>query len=813
MNRSLVLRRLCWKELRLLLPLVLMLAVIGLVFQLLLLLSEPDQTHLTRNVFFLGMPGLFAAGVGALLVGQEKESRTLYWMASLPIFKQDIIRVKFLAGLAGLAAVWLISFVFLIVRNGVSSNWNQFILVDDPDLLYGILYSVFVLVVSFATAWSFRSTFVGLLVLVGIATLYTVATNILVGSIPSDTLVAFSLIVGSGIGLTLGWFAALRSLSPMPPPRVSTVALPVASAFDRSIVDRRGIQSPASALIWQFGAQNRTMLLGLAILFLVSLFTVVIGVTDKSMEILPAVAMPAAFISVCWLGVISFQGDNIGNRIRFLSDRGISPKSVWLTRHAILIGMLTASVPVVACVALTCFYLQPNVSPTGKWQLLSIVSLVWACSAWTIYSVSQWISQVLPSPIIAAIVAPIVGCLPFAYGAYAFNTLESPIWILAIVTLIPWIATFRMTRLWMDGRMGKRFWLEHTSWLFLFVLLPALPFLCVYLTYPSMPASEWKEFSSNMKGFHSTTWPEELKLLTSKEPLILSGNDAEEIAEEVGLGGEAMGSAGGMGSAANEDETIEPNTLPDGLTMAEERKLQFQFIERQLDSTSNIPLTPNVVGTRLMSEATLARARIQDEGPDDDLISRYKVSMQLMTRYIAGVRVNPTLRAQQSADEYEAWLLREVQADTAMKLMDPEVRLAAVSQLTNKSARNKARNRALVVDWGRTQADISGRQRTVSVPAHTLGGFEIPTVRSGTRLISSRHVSTVAWHMKQYLNASDDHARVQARRVLERDWNLSETDPNTPRTPSIFRGGPFTPWTYWHADWELQADALKTSPQ
>ena len=153
-----------------------------------------------------------------------------------------------------------------------------------------------------------------------------------------------------------------------------------------------------------------------------------------------------------------------------------------------------------------------------------------------------------------------------------------------------------------------------------------------------------------------------------------------------------------------------------------------------------------------------------------------------------------------------------MQADNATKLMDPEVRLAAVSQLTNKSVRNKARYRALVVDWGRTQADISGRLRTVSVVrAHTLGGFEIPTDRSGTRLISSRHVSTVAWHMKQYLNATDEQAKMQARRVLAQDWNLSEMNSNITRTPSIFRSRQVVPWTYWHADWEQQADALRTS--
>ena len=473
MNRSLVLQRLCFKEFRMLLPLVLMLAVIGSILQILMQLANPpDQNNVLQPLFVLGLPGLFAAGVGALLVGQEKDSRTLYWMASLPILKQDIIRVKFFAGVAGLAAVWLISLVLLLVRNGMSSNWSRLVSDSDPDLAYGMLYSVFVMLVSFATAWSFRSTFVGLLVLVGVATLYTVATNLLSGSKPSDALVVLSLVGGSGIALTLGWYAALRTLSPMPPPKVATVSLPVASAFDRSISDRWGIQSPSSALIWQFGSQNRTMLFGLTILFFIALVTTMIGIGFESnygnqyldrLAILPMVAMPAVVISVCWLGVISFQGDNIGNRIRFLSDRGISPRSVWLTRHAILIGMLGASVVVVGCFVFICNFLLPN--RPSSWQFLFLICIAWTCSAWTIYSFCQWISQVLPSPVIAAIVAPVIGCMPFAYGAFAFNTLETPIWILVIVTLIPWMATFRMTRFWMDGRMGKRFWLEHAGWL------------------------------------------------------------------------------------------------------------------------------------------------------------------------------------------------------------------------------------------------------------------------------------------------------------------------------------------------------------
>ena len=55
MNRSLVLQRLCFKEFRMLMPLVLMLAVIGLILHILMLLSiSSDLTSNTDNT----RPGL-----------------------------------------------------------------------------------------------------------------------------------------------------------------------------------------------------------------------------------------------------------------------------------------------------------------------------------------------------------------------------------------------------------------------------------------------------------------------------------------------------------------------------------------------------------------------------------------------------------------------------------------------------------------------------------------------------------------------------------------------------------------------------------
>ena len=247
MNRSLVIRRLCWKEFRQLLPLVLMLAAVGLMCQLLFMLSvfQRDLTGL-QNLVVLGLPGLFAAGVGALLVGQERDNRTLYWMASLPIPKQDIIRVKFVAGIIGLAAVWVVSFALFLLSNGGSN------LRIEADFPYYIVYSIFLLFVSFATAWTFKSTFIGLLVLVGVAMSYTMTTQMLTQMKTSGLLTTILLAATSALALWFGWAAGLRALAPAASARFSQRAIEGVSFFDRSIFDRRTIQTPWSALIWQF---------------------------------------------------------------------------------------------------------------------------------------------------------------------------------------------------------------------------------------------------------------------------------------------------------------------------------------------------------------------------------------------------------------------------------------------------------------------------------------------------------------------------------------------------------------------------------
>ena len=808
MNRSLVLRRLCWKEFRQLLPLVLMLAAIGLVFQVLLLISEPQHTSLTQNLFFSGLPGLFAAGVGALLVGQERDNRTLYWMASLPIHRQDTIRVKFLAGIVGLASVWIVSFALFLVSNGLTS------LKPEVDVTYGILYSFFLLFVSFATAWTFRSTFVGLLVLVGVAMSFTITANFFTQTKPSnavttDFLTTVLLAATSALALWLGWIAALRALAPTAPARFSQRAIAGVSFFDRSLVDRQTIQTPWSALIWQFAAQNRVMLAGLTLLFLIPLFLCGIAVvfdrpgsTSVWLESLPSLGFIICFVSISWLGVVTFQGDNLNQRIRFLSDRGISPRTIWLTRQTVPFALLilgTAALAVVA--ACTTYWAQRG----GPLSGLGLLLLAASGLMWTVYTATQWMSQIVRSPIIAAIIAPVIGCLPFAYGAFAMETLESPIWILGITTCIPLVATFRMTRHWMDSKMGMRFWLEHGGWLALVIILPAIPFLIVYSTYPSMPASELRSFSADAKRFSSyNRQPTEINGLVSKDPTPVAA--ATDFGNENELA-EVIPSIGSYGTQ---------NVLPQNLTLAEERELQLEFIERQLHSVDRLaPVSAYSAGQLLMGEAMLVRARMQDDGTSEELLKRYQRSIRSIIRIIEGTRITPHLNAQQIADRYEAWLVKELQFQGASEFLGTELQRAAETQLGDKAGRQNARYRALVVDWAASQSitHSKAKKRSNSAPDHTLGGYAIPTSGNGTRLISKRHVSTVAWRMKQYLMANDSMAMNQAKEAVAREWNVPATEFGfTATTFSASTGSRVNaPWIFWFGDWEKQADAYAPS--
>ena len=163
------------------------------------------------------MPGLFAAGAGALLVGQEKEVRTLDWLRSLPVLPQDVVRTKLLAGLLGLVLVWLVSLALAATTGSFPSRLNE----SSAEWLW-VLHSLFLLLLGFATAWQLRSSFVSLLLVLPLACVPLILAslseklllNVNLSQNNDPRVMAFYLTLCSAVALVWGSRAALSYFSP-----------------------------------------------------------------------------------------------------------------------------------------------------------------------------------------------------------------------------------------------------------------------------------------------------------------------------------------------------------------------------------------------------------------------------------------------------------------------------------------------------------------------------------------------------------------------------------------------------------------------
>ncbi|MEY2612416.1 MAG: hypothetical protein RL069_1228, partial [Planctomycetota bacterium] len=108
---------LLWKEIKQTTPLITLILCSGIALTLVVLLFEAFAGKLTAAnwdrghwLAYVALPMFFATGVGVLLVGSEKENRTLLWLRSLPISSRDIAWNKIVAMLITLVFVWVAAF-------------------------------------------------------------------------------------------------------------------------------------------------------------------------------------------------------------------------------------------------------------------------------------------------------------------------------------------------------------------------------------------------------------------------------------------------------------------------------------------------------------------------------------------------------------------------------------------------------------------------------------------------------------------------------------------------------------------------------
>ena len=772
MNRNLAMRRLWWKELQQLWPLVGLLFLMGLILQVLAVLL-PGMQEWRRSAALLGMPGLFAAGAGALLVGQDKELRTLDWLRSLPIAAADLARTKLLVGLLGLVIVWLASLLLAAVTGSLGSLPAG----QNGEYLYP-LHSVFLLLVGFATAWSFRSSLISLLVVVPAACLPLLAATLHYWLVVADRSLRFVepqpgttaiyLTLFSVLALWLGWKAALSYLGPAKAPgnwRPSSAQLPTGLGMFRY-----PRTSPVPALLWQYSAQNRAALIGLGLLLSACVLSMLAGPASNGQSL--GFFFLAGLLGISWLGVLVFQSDVQQQRVMFLADRGVPPWLTWLTRQSIPFAILT--------LFLLMFILIGSVfsEQVGVGLGTAGLAIVSSC-ALGVYVASQWLGQMLRSPILAAIVTPLAAAGAVAFNIYAISELGASRWSVGLAMIVPFVATFSMTRGWMDHRLGWRYWLGHAAMLIVAIALPLTGFVTYAATYPTL----------------STQAKQELQSIVSESPKVAFA---------------AMLPTPSVKSVEAED-----GNQPASLSQAEYRDAYFaslgQLMAENLGGVPDVRVALTCIGDALLSRMG-EHETMDGSARSIDAVKHYRESTGLVVQLHERLRADGRLCSQDYADVCEMLLLEELKAVSAKQRMGDGLYSQVVRVLVDRPARQLARRRAIALSWS-------------AVENYELGGYSLGPTHDGrvtTRDVweSSRKAGLVSELLLKTLDASGDEL-TQLRSTICQVMGVANA--NSARDAAYLSRSPdgqpqllygelqsynLIPGVYWNGAWEEVAAKL-----
>ncbi len=791
MNRNMAIRRLWWKELRQLVPLIGLLLLVGLLLMLVSL-----GVHFQRQEFqlavLLGMPCLFAAGAGGLLVGQEKELRTLDWLRTLPVPRVDVIRSKLLAAILGLVAVWLVSLGLALTVGALNSSSD-----GSWVIWVWLLYSLYLLLVGFATAWQLRSSLVSLLLVVPLASVPLLLANLHERVLPWGRfnrdpepwlMGVYIGMVGVGV-LVWGWRAAMTYMSPE---RSSVTASKHRAHSAPAALVMAPRSSPAPALLWQFYAQNRSLFIGLAAVLIACSYALL-----RTYAMLYAGAGAVRqlqinglfgffttvpiFLSVSWLGLLVFQTDTLQRRSQFLADRGVSPRLTWLTRQA----FPWLALVVAATIAL--FVGREFLANVGV--LLQMFVLATGIA---IFGASQWLGQTLRSVILSAIIAPLVSLIFVGYLTHAVWSLVAPPWIIAVTLVIPLIATFGATAAWMYGRTGWRFWTWHSCMLALVVLLPSLNYAYLLATYPQISAA----YAAKLTRISAQLPP---TMEYRNYSLSLRGNPPVEI------------------------ETSSPAETESQLT--EPRLRSFAALRKRMDVDSAGLANAGIVKS-IASDAILNRLS-DPTATDDERVQHYRESLGLIVELTKRQRRSLRLLDQDWADDYEMLLLEEMQLPLARPRIGDELHASITKLLSDKVGRDAARRDALGASWRDAQPTRHFGQFDYAPPTE-LGGYDLVSrdmFRMTPQLAweASRKVGLVSEHLLQLLEATSDAERDLLRSKIYALMDFKEP-PNissgaylqTADGPKLLYGelgGWDIPGRAWHGDWERRAASLRTASE
>ncbi len=686
-------RRLLWKETRQVLPLALSLVGIAFVivvwFRLMVMHQLTDFLIFAQFMFAMP-PILFAVGAGSALVSVEKESRSLNWLVSLPLPTTYLVRHQFMVGLAGLSALWLGCLVIYLLTSYFYPNHRDLYELGKIQF-FVVLNSLYLLVCGFTTAWLARASILGLFSILVLAVLpYFAAYRVHYAFVelftrgiayhqdPSPWLTgAILLLFTGGIG-RYGLYAADRQLTShvysAPSARKQKIDNLLQSVggslqdYFRGDSQLKSVPSTATgSLLWQFRNQNRVIVAGIYITFVLCMPIARHFINNNDDVFHPAISATCgmiAFSTLSWMALLTFHGDHMQDRIRFLAIHGVSPTRVWFTRHAI---------PVVFLLFYIFVLWWTSSDDLSSDQLRNPSYWIIACGI--LYAVSQWISQLIRPAALAALVAPLSGAFALSVGLWATEELGTSIFaIVSALVVLPLFATWWMMSSWMDGRRGWRYWLSHFGFASVAALLPLFSLITWFFFVPAgFSEAERTQLKEEAAAIFAT---EKMTLMT--QPL------AEAMHEHA------------------------PEPPSDAINPAEadlgrKRAMRYEALAKAIRNTQDrVMLRPTFreINNWIMDAAQLELILSygeQDETARDVTLREYRDYLSTLSRLVTKLRHNESLSHQEECDLLEIWLLSQITKPESRQYLDDATYAEVVQNVSQTEQRWEARRRSLIV--------------------------------------------------------------------------------------------------------------------
>ena len=777
---------------------------------LLLILVTPLRDANLYLYVFLSVPMIYACGVGILLVGTEKESRSLRWLQSLPISARDIARTKLAVAFMSLAAIWIVTlmawllFAYLL---GMEPSVSRSVYLVGGEslprmLVTSVAVSIFLCLIGLGLAWYFQSAMVSLLLLIpsvlavwltayGIATFLAKLGRDSVSQWSMDFAVYLAcLAVGYVIALTLGWIASQRELSARTAPRPTSGWLGLKVAMRSERTAEAWVLWPrttaGTGMLWQMVRQS--WMLWTAVALFCALWLWIAGpirlfdFSDNYMTrnvISRDSSVPLWMIGsllILWMGVFVYQGDSMAQRVRFYADRGVSPSLLWWTRHWIPLTILLG-------LGLARFWsLRPNNS-------LDLVE-TFACLAiaLAIYITGQWVSQLIASPIISAIAAPIAAVAMGLYCLSAAILMGAPWWIFIATFAILLGATFWMMKAWMERRIDWKYYLQHGAFAAIALMIPWLPGLWDIWDLPSMPPAtrtELVRFASGgspaMASIPFVPGPQFLVEGKDSVPMLLESNEQVRQTYRKTL----------TRRAGDVAFWLSGNGVD----------VQLAIFKAELST----------LRSEILSATKASQAEESSEFDD------YRTILSHVPQIVQTLRDRRQLRACDLAERIELVALRECLQPQARDQIGVSLYRSLLKFLANGQARDDARRKALASDWY-DQSQMNAARDWFSnnkLGDYDLGFWDLQDLRfTGAIPLSiriTRERDLYAARLWDLLDSAPGSSEAKAKREVQREQFLLRRDDLCDVLDGVILVPThwYEPAITWRGDWEtIPADLI-----